>query len=299
MSKSIYFSVILPSYNRVEFVSQAIESVQQQTFDNWELFVVNDCSTDTTQEIISKYSCQKIKLINLTKNSGVSHARNYALNLADGKYVTFLDDDDLYASTFLQTLYDQIQSDKEGYDYYWTGIRVLNSKAHNKLNSGVDTIWSVDSKQKDDQELLMKKIALSHGMCIKTQSLKQVGFFDEAFVNSEDKELFLRMIEADFSYKAISSVQIYKRDHDYPKLSHNSDNIVRVESAERIIEKHIDYLSTNKRLLKLLQKSLARKYFRANQHKQGRELMSQLFKDSLDIQVLFKWAKLEMKYSSH
>lgn len=299
MNTAPYFSVILPTYNREEFIAQAIESVLQQTFKNWELFVVNDNSTDETHKVISKYSSEYIHLFNLEKNTGVSHARNHALRIVCGRYVTFLDDDDLYAPSFLQTLHDQILLDKDSYDFYWTGIRVLNKKNLKDVNVGSDTTWEVNSTLKNDQELLVKKIALSHGMCIKAQSLKKVGFFDEKFVNSEDKDLFLRMIKEDFNYKSVPSILVYKRDHDLPQLSHNSDNAIRVESAERMIEKHMDYLNSHKPLLISLQKSLARKYFRANRHKQGRQLMRQLFKDSFDIRILLKWAKLEMKYFSH
>ncbi len=106
---SPYFSIVLPTCNRVQFIKEAIESVLLQTFDNWELFVINDGSQDGTDKEISQYASDKVRIINLTDNNGVSHARNCALELASGKYIAFLDDDDLYESSFLQTSYDQLK----------------------------------------------------------------------------------------------------------------------------------------------------------------------------------------------
>ena len=168
---SPYFSIVLPTCNRVQFIKEAIESVLLQTFDNWELFVINDGSQDGTDKVISQYASDKVRIINLTDNNGVSHARNCALELASGKYIAFLDDDDLYESSFLQTSYDQIEMDNDEYDFYWAGIGIFNDsdEVDKKIISKV--IWSVDSRIKNDAVLLLKKIALAHGMVIKTHSL--------------------------------------------------------------------------------------------------------------------------------
>ena len=297
MTKSIpFFSVVLPTYNRVEFIAATIESVVKQKYDNWELIVVNDCSTDKTSEVIGKYASKKIKILNLAENNGVSYARNRALEIAKGRFVTFLDDDDLYAPSFLQTVHDRIIADNHSYDFYWTGIGILQGSADDGIKVESEVVWKANSRVKDDKGLLLKKIAISHGMVIKTQSLNKVGLFDEDFVNSEDKDLILRMIKKGLSYKSIASAQVYKRQHDYPQLSHNSDNFIRVESAERMIKKHADYLSQNRKLLLALQQSLARKYFRAGMSDKGRVLMRRLCMEKWDMRILLKWIKLEMKY---
>ncbi len=292
-----YFSVVLPTYNRVQFIEEAIKSVLYQSFDDWELFVVNDGSQDGTDKKIEKYSSnQKVHIINMTTNSGVSEARNQALHLANGKYIAFLDDDDLYEPSFLEVMYKQIKLNKDDYDFYWSGIGLFNEDNKEKREIVSKTIWSVDSKTNEDKEILLRKIALAHGMVIKASSLKKVGYFDKNFINSEDKDLFLRMIEHNYSYQSIPKVLVLKRNHEFSKLSHNSDKSIRVKSAEMIIEKHFKYLQKNPKLLRMLKRSLARKYYRASRNKEGRMIMKELFRESLDIQVLLKWIKLEMKY---
>ena len=87
-------SVIIPTYNRASFISRAVESVLNQSFKKWELIIVDDGSTDNTQDILKIYENQtRIKLLK-TKNRGVSAARNLGVRQALGYWIAFLDSDD-------------------------------------------------------------------------------------------------------------------------------------------------------------------------------------------------------------
>lgn len=291
-----YFSIVLPTYNREQFIGEAIESVISQTNKDWELLIVNDASTDETGKIIENYCSENIRIFNLSDNSGVSVARNTALENARGKYIAFLDDDDLLDSSFLQVMQCQIELDKTQYDFYWSGIGVFDNVDSTEKIIKSETIWSVDSKIKKNSMLLLKKIALSHGMVINARSLRKVGYFDKNFINSEDKDLFLRMIKMDLKYKTVPKMLVLKRSHNFSQLSHNSDNAVRVRSAEMIIDKHSKFLSMNPKLLKMLKASLARKYYRASRIRKGRGVLKELFIQSYDLRILFKWLKFELKY---
>lgn len=105
-------SIITPAYNAEKFIQETIESVIQQTYPHWEMIIVDDCSTDQTTQIVKKYTEQdeRIKLIQLKENSGAAVARNTAMDYATGKYLAFLDSDDLWLPeklekqvTFMQT----------------------------------------------------------------------------------------------------------------------------------------------------------------------------------------------------
>lgn len=91
-------SIITPSYNSERFISATIESVLAQTYQNWEMIIADDCSTDRTLAIVEQYARadQRIKHINLGKNSGPAIARNSAIEQASGRYLAFLDDDDIW-----------------------------------------------------------------------------------------------------------------------------------------------------------------------------------------------------------
>lgn len=91
-------SVITPAYNAERFIAETIESVLAQTYSNWEMIIVDDSSTDRTVEIVQTYvdRDERIKLHQLEKNSGSGIARNRAMDLAKGRFIAFLDSDDLW-----------------------------------------------------------------------------------------------------------------------------------------------------------------------------------------------------------
>ena len=101
-------SIITPAYNNSEFIKQTIESVQKQTYKNWEMIVVDDCSTDRTPELIKKISQKddRIKYIKLKKNSGAAIARNRALRESRGRFIAYLDADDLWKKNKIQNQID-------------------------------------------------------------------------------------------------------------------------------------------------------------------------------------------------
>ena len=90
-------SIIMPSYNTAEYIEKSIESVILQTYPCWELIIVDDCSKDNTDEIVNSYLCDgRIKYLKNEKNSGAAVSRNRALREAKGKWIAFLDSDDLW-----------------------------------------------------------------------------------------------------------------------------------------------------------------------------------------------------------
>ncbi len=97
-------SVVMPAYNCSGFINQSIESVQNQTYENWELIIVDDCSSDNTVEIVESYAegDSRIKLFSLSKNGGPAAARNKAIEVSAGDYIAFLDSDDLWVADKLE-----------------------------------------------------------------------------------------------------------------------------------------------------------------------------------------------------
>lgn len=96
-------SIIMPSYNTGKFIEETINSVLSQSYRNWELIIVDDCSTDSTDEVVAKFlSNERIKYFKNEKNSGAAVSRNKALREATGKWIAFLDSDDLWAPEKLE-----------------------------------------------------------------------------------------------------------------------------------------------------------------------------------------------------
>lgn len=89
-------SIITPTYNCGKFIAETIESVLAQTYTHWEMIIVDDCSTDNTKDVVDQYSDPRIHYHCLEQNSGAAEARNTALRMAKGRWIAFLDSDDLW-----------------------------------------------------------------------------------------------------------------------------------------------------------------------------------------------------------
>jgi hypothetical protein len=128
-------SVILATYNSENTICNAVNSILTQTYQNFELIVIDDSSTDNSIQLLNEYKNHpKIKIVNLHENRGVYFARNIGLNLATGKYITFQDADDISLPHRLQTQY---------YFYSTRKPTILFSRINNKQNRNVSLLGMV------------------------------------------------------------------------------------------------------------------------------------------------------------
>lgn len=124
-------SIIMPTYNCAKFIGKTIESVIAQTYENWELIIVDDCSKDNTEEVVSKYKDNRIKYHRLENNSGAAVARTEAMKKARGSYMAFLDSDDLWKKDKLEKQLEFMN--KNNYNFTCTEYEQIDEEG-NKLN---------------------------------------------------------------------------------------------------------------------------------------------------------------------
>ena len=181
----IPISVVIPTYNRNHTLKRAIDSVLRQTYKNFELIVVDDGSTDKTVESLSCYK-EKIHLIKLGKNHGVSLARNVGIHASKGEYVCFLDSDD-------EWLEDKLQRQ----------VNLLSQKKYNLIHG--EEIWIRNGKRVNQKKIHQKYggwifekclprclISPSAAMANK-KVLLELGGFDEEFPVCEDYDLWAKI----------------------------------------------------------------------------------------------------------
>lgn len=138
-------SIITPAYNAEKYISNTIESVISQTYQNWEMLVVDDCSVDRTKNIIKDYSIRdnRITIIALDENKGVAYARNIAINHARGKYIAFLDSDDLWYPDKLTIQINYME--ENNYYFTFTDYEFIDINGQ-KLNKVINVPKKVDYK---------------------------------------------------------------------------------------------------------------------------------------------------------
>ena len=120
-------SVIMPSWNTGKFIAESIQSVIDQTYENWELIIVDDCSTDNTDEVVAKFTDKRIRYFKNEKNSGAALSRNRVLREARGEWIAFLDSDDLWNPDKLE---HQINfMNKHGYTLSYTEYEKIDEES--------------------------------------------------------------------------------------------------------------------------------------------------------------------------
>jgi len=131
-------SIITPTYNCGKFIAETMDSVINQSYKNWEMIIVDDCSTDNTKEVVEEYikKDNRIKYHILEKNSGAAVSRTKAMELAKGKYIAFLDSDDLWTKDKLEK---QIKfMEENNYNFTCTDYEQIDEKG-NSLNKIIKT----------------------------------------------------------------------------------------------------------------------------------------------------------------
>ncbi len=124
-------SVIMPSYNTAHLIKESIDSVLNQTYANFELIIIDDCSTDNTDEVVAEYKDERIVYLKNEEHGGAAVSRNHGLREAKGKWVAFLDSDDLWEKDKLSKQVAFMQ--ENGYNFSYTNYEKIDEQG-NSLN---------------------------------------------------------------------------------------------------------------------------------------------------------------------
>lgn len=187
MQKEIKVSVVIPTYNAARFVTEAIKSVLAQTFKDYEILVIDDGSTDDTREVLAKYRSPVQYLYK--SNGGVSSARNYGIENARGKYIAFLDADDLWMPEKLERQVAVLESNEN------VGVCYA---ATQKVDENLEIIGYIEAKFYDDySEALLLNLNIVAGSCssaiVRRDIAQQTDGFDTQFSTCADWEYWLRL----------------------------------------------------------------------------------------------------------
>lgn len=186
-----YFSIIIPLYNKEKYVAYTLTSVINQTFKDFEVIIVNDGSTDDSLKIVSKFNDKRITIFS-KDNNGVSSARNYGIEKAQATYIAFLDADDYWHDTFLETIYSLI-STYNNQSVFATALKVIAGKT--SYFSSYKIIPFNNEHGIVDFFEASKKQSVLHGSSsvFNKDVFNKVGCFNTSLQTSEDTDLWIRI----------------------------------------------------------------------------------------------------------
>lgn len=208
-----FFSVIIPLYNKEDYIVDTLQSVLNQDFSNFEIIVVNDCSTDNSLSVIQQIKDSRIRVLNHPENQGLSATRNTGISVAQGELVGLLDADDLWDPHFLSTMYSLYNSfpgaSLFGSDYYeqFSFGKLRTNKTLDKKKDG--TSFVVDDFFSSN---LGQPIVSQSSLTIKKSVLDEMEFFDSRIKYAEDIDFYIHAFtryKLAYCYKPLA---IYRND---------------------------------------------------------------------------------------
>jgi glycosyltransferase involved in cell wall biosynthesis len=225
-------SVYIPTKNRADLLKRAVKSVINQTYKNLEIIIVNDGSDEENSQSIEQISNSDSRIILITNPTslGACTSRNKAISMAKGKFVTGLDDDDLFHP---QRIFTFLQK----YDPKWSCL----ATNFFKITKGGAIVKSSRIERIIDKKDLFYSNCLGNQIFVDRERVLKVGGFDENLSASQDLDLWIRLIDAFGSAKKLSPCLYYMDlSHEHERISTSP---VRVQGTDQFIEKYMDQMT--------------------------------------------------------
>jgi len=227
-------SVIIPTYNRVSVLYYALNSVLNQTFQDFEVFVVDDASTDSTPEFMASLNDDRVHYIRFETNKKAAAARNAGMERAKGEYIAFLDSDDEWWPTKLEkqvALMDSL-SDEWGCCYGGAYVNKVGGLTRNRVFQPTQSGFLV-------KDLLMSRLVIwTPTFMFRRSCLEHVDLMDPALVRSQDVDFYIRILE---KYKMVAMEEPLV--NIYLVLNKNLAKIA-AESRAILLDKHHDLIES-------------------------------------------------------
>lgn len=233
MSSDPVVSVVIPTYNHAVLLKVAIDSVVNQTYINWEIIVINNYSSDNTEELVNSYSDPRIRIVNYRNDGIIAASRNMGIKLSQGEYVAFLDSDDLWYPTKLSECINVFKVNMDA-DLVCTG------EIWRKDGVEINSVSYGPSDKTDFRSLLFGGNCVStSAVIIKRNRLYEAGCFSERkqFLLAEDYDLWIKLSKNGCKFKFIDKPLGEYIIHD-DNNSHASLMLMRAELSILIYHFH-------------------------------------------------------------
>jgi glycosyltransferase involved in cell wall biosynthesis len=218
MSAEPLVSIIIPCYKMGEFISEALESIEKQSYGEWEIVVVDDCGPeDGTREVVEAFASQhtgrRINFIRLAGNKGVSGARNAGAAEAKGEFLAFLDPDDLWRANHLEC---HLSGHQSGNTAVVTTSCAEYFFGHD--SSVISGEWGYSAWEKSifPRSLALRNVIIPSTVILPAEQFRKIGGFDEdrSMQHTEDWDLWVRLVEFGMEFRFLEQFTVLYRRHE-------------------------------------------------------------------------------------
>jgi glycosyltransferase involved in cell wall biosynthesis len=234
-------SVIIPTYNRSRLIARAVKSVLDQTYKNFELIIVDDASTDNTEEVVSSFNDKRIRYVRHEKNKGEAAARNTGIKAARYDYIAYQDSDDEWLPEKLAKQMKLLQTAPSEVGVIYTGFWKIEN--HGRIY--IPFSWVRQKNGDIYKELLKGNFIGSPAVLVKKECFNKAGLFDEKLRNLVDWEMWLR-ISKHYHFMCVDEPLLIAH-YDLDNVSDNPGSLI--DALVMVLEKNRSELDLDKRLL--------------------------------------------------
>ena len=235
-------SVIIPTYNRARVLKRSIQSVLDQTYQDFEIIVVDDGSNDNTKDVVNSFNNDKIRYIRHEENRGPGAARNTGIELAESDYIAFQDSDDEWLQWKLEKQMQCFEASSPQVGVVYTGLWRVRGNKKFYIPS-----HRIAKKEGDIYNIICKGNFVDlPGTVVKKECFRKAGMFDEGLPQFEDWELWIR-ISRYYQFKYLNEPLIMS--YHTPGSVNEQGFLAEAEATRLILEKHIEEFERDKKLL--------------------------------------------------
>ncbi|MFC1630193.1 glycosyltransferase [Patescibacteria group bacterium] len=222
-------SIVLPTYNGERYIKESIRSCLDQTYNNLELIVVDDASSDRTSQIIDSFSDKRITYIKNKRNKGLPEALNRGFAVSSGEYLTWQSDDNIFDLKAISTMVGTLEKN-QGIDFVYASHYIINKKGD-----------VIGRRKTVSPKILERYNCVGPCFLYRRTVYEQVGGFDPEFFLTEDYEYWLR-VKSKFKLQKLDTFLCYYRLHEDSLTSQHQITKIE-EQMGKVSSKHISSLS--------------------------------------------------------
>lgn len=211
-------SILCPSYNHGKFVGYFINSLMTQTSPDWELIIVDDCSSDNNVAEIRKFQDRRIKFFQNPFNMGINCCINTAMEMATGKYLALCASDDILCPNYIENVLNFFDNNPE-YDIFYPGLKYIDNNNHPIKNAEIHSAHG-DNNKILRELFFSENVLTSPGMVFRRTMIKHVAPLDIAMSQHQDYQLHVKLLLNGNCFVSQNELVLYRRPSEKSGLSY-------------------------------------------------------------------------------
>jgi glycosyltransferase involved in cell wall biosynthesis len=272
------FSIITPTYRRPLLLKRAIISVINQTFGNYEHIIIDDGNDPESELLVNGFEDKRIIFRQHQSPRGAAGGYNTGINLSNGEFILFLDDDDEYLPTFLDKMYNHFSHSDPNVGFVWAGIsRIRDTISGEEV---IDSqVWPSRFPTKELGMVEATSIGNNVGVCVRKWCIDAIGLYDESIIMGHDTDFLFRLARK-FDFETVPEILVKIHFHGHSQLTNKKNNLVRLELREKILKNHQDLLKEFPKLYHVHYRTVVNLCYSLNLRQKGRKTLLSIIKNT-------------------